>query len=406
MKYVKSTLLKCVIPSALICAAITMTGCLEKPKGTLNISTEPMGLEILVDDDRKGASPSVSREYLSVEVIEGERQVTATKQIDDFEEYFATKKVFVAANTTQVILISLGEEKRVSSQGQKNKESYIVDCDAGQGDKCSKLAKYFEKQIEPDSIIQANNFYRMACDAKELSSCYNLAGNIYQGIGADQNKALANSLYERSCEDGHMPSCRNIGGHLWQGDGIEKDVNRAINILNRACTNADLKSCTSLGILYISSDNKDINKASEILLDTCDKKEGTACYALGVTLKVKDPKTAKSLFEKGCEFGTGKACQEVKKIELAEKKRLAARKAAAAKKAAAERKERERRANLQKKLEAECDHVYVGKTWRIRGLLGGQNVEVKGVNRRRGKATVYYPAYSERKEIYCQLIPN
>ena len=51
MKYVKSTLLKCVIPSALICAAITMTGCLEKPKGTLNISTEPMGLEILVDDE-------------------------------------------------------------------------------------------------------------------------------------------------------------------------------------------------------------------------------------------------------------------------------------------------------------------------------------------------------------------
>lgn len=329
MKMIRKNRLTKLAFVSLIAAPIFMVaGCLEKPKGTVNIASEPTALAIFVDGKRKGDSPSIAGEYLGVEVVEGEHQITATKRIDDFEEYFASQEIFVAEGTTQVVLIQVGEEKRISAEGKTNKEAYKIDCDAGQSNKCVILAKHYAKQPDKDAAISANSFYQKACDAQEWSSCYNLANNIFEGVGADQDKSLANSLYEKPCQENYFPACRNLGTHLWRANGVEKNTKKAIEILDKACTGEDFKSCTVLGTLYMSSDARDTEKATNILVNACDSEEGSACFAIGTMLRKSDIKTSKNMFDKGCEFKNEASCKEIEKIQLAEKKKLEAKKAA------------------------------------------------------------------------------
>lgn len=322
MKTTKDIMFKYVIPSVFIASTFTMAGCLEKPKGTLNISTDPMALEIFVDGEKKGVSPSVSGQFLGVEVIEGERKITATKQIDDFEEYFVTKEVFVAKDTTQVVTLSPGTETRTSAQGKENLKTFTVNCDAGEANKCISLASYYTRLQTTESLALANGFLSAACEANDVSACYNYAENLSEGIGGKAETTLANEFYQRACEKGNFLSCRALAANYSDGKGSQKNNQKAIEILSKACEANNMQSCTQLGVLYLKEDDLDSSLAFDPLSKSCENDEGAACYSIGLVLKETNLNKSKAFFEKGCELNFGSACEEEKAIRLAEKKKL------------------------------------------------------------------------------------
>ena len=299
-----------------------LAGCLEKPKGSVNIASEPTALSIFVDGERKGDSPSIAGEYLGVEVVEGEHQITATKRIDDFEEYFATQEIFVAEGTTQVALITIGEKKRTSAEGKKNLQVFSTDCDTGEAAKCLTLAKYHTKLATDEGSVLANGFFAKACEANEISACYNYAENLTKGIGGPEDITLANTFYERACDKDHSPSCRAFATNLADGKGLGKDTKKAVDILGKACEANDMKSCTQLGVLYLKADDLDGSLAFDPLSKSCENSEGVACYTIGLVFKETNIDRSKTFFQQGCDLNFDSACKEYDVIRLAEEKKL------------------------------------------------------------------------------------
>ncbi|QEP41794.1 PEGA domain-containing protein [Ectothiorhodospiraceae bacterium BW-2] len=85
-------------------------------KGIVRITTSPGDAKIYVDGKRKGSTPSQAGQSFAIQLGEGEYKIEAVKAVDDYNEKYGTKDIFVAEDTVQAIDLDL--KSRLTEAGK------------------------------------------------------------------------------------------------------------------------------------------------------------------------------------------------------------------------------------------------------------------------------------------------
>ncbi|MBA3540446.1 MAG: sel1 repeat family protein, partial [Deltaproteobacteria bacterium] len=175
---------------------------------------------------------------------------------------------------------------------------------------CGTLAQMYRLgrgMAAPDQI-KATAIFKNTCDAGDQFICVTYAKRLHDGVGTPGDKPLlaeADRIVEAACKQEEETGCTQLA--QWVHDG-KKDDARAFRFADRGCTLRSARACflasfmaryerrgtAAAGGLASKDANKDANK------ETINNKDALA------------------FAEKGCELGSGNACNEAGELyELA-----------------------------------------------------------------------------------------
>jgi len=208
-------------------------------------------------------------------------------------------------------------------------------------------AKKAEKEKD---YIQAEKFYRKACDAGDDKSCLGLVNLYFNGKGKQGNMVVAYKLSKMLCNKGNAEGCFFLGYMYSEGKGIDKNVELATKTLKQACELKEDKACynlanrylkekkytnaieyyekslllgnysagTVLSSIYFSGTGvaKNMDKAVKYSKDACEKgKLTTSCAFLGTYyIQTNNYKEGKKYSEKACKMKPDAGIKDSKKI--------------------------------------------------------------------------------------------
>lgn len=168
-------------------------------------------------------------------------------------------------------------------------------CDGNEPAGCRNLGDlYLDHKVQAPDPGRGESLLAKACDLGNGGACDDLANRYAKGDGTAKNDDAARArfadaarYYQIECDEGDGGSCDSLAGFYGDGKGVDKDVNKALGLLERA----------------EATDNPDAYAD-----------EGKA-YAYGWWGLDKDPKKAEALLTKGCDAGSGSACDSLATIE-------------------------------------------------------------------------------------------
>lgn len=91
---------------------------------------------------------------------------------------------------------------------RKDPPSLEKSCNAGEGDKCFRLAsRYLLGDAVPKDIPRGAKFFEKGCRKGDLNSCAALGSLFWMGEGVPQDRALARALWSYACKNGNQKAC-------------------------------------------------------------------------------------------------------------------------------------------------------------------------------------------------------
>jgi len=157
---------------------------------------------------------------------------------------------------------------------------------------------YEEGKITAKSFAKAAEYFKKACDGKELyaNGCYKLALYYEEGKGVKQNSSKAMSLHKRACD--HKPSaCYELANFYAEGRSVKQDLAEAIFLYGKSCEGGRfLKGCKKgielqekqtlkfYGITREPGQNpeQDLKDMGQVARKDCSRGDEDACYLLEV----------------------------------------------------------------------------------------------------------------------------
>lgn len=128
-------------------------------------------------------------------------------------------------------------------------EFYKIACERNQYSSCSHLAIIYEEaKLVPQDMKKAEKLYMKACGGNEPFACHNMA-IIY---GKSDNKALKKislQFYEKACEDGYTDSCIHLGRLYRDSHTLDRDYKKAKEYFTKACDGNNRLGCKEERIL-------------------------------------------------------------------------------------------------------------------------------------------------------------
>ncbi len=94
---------------------------------------------------------------------------------------------------------------------RKDPPSLEKSCNAGEGDKCFRLAsRYLLGDTVPKDIPRGAKFFEKGCRKGDLNSCAALGSLFWMGEGVPLDRALARALWSYACKNGNQKACDMI----------------------------------------------------------------------------------------------------------------------------------------------------------------------------------------------------
>lgn len=91
---------------------------------------------------------------------------------------------------------------------RKDPPSLEKSCNAGEGDKCFRLAsRYLLGDTVPKDIPRGAKFFEKGCRKGDLNSCAALGSLFWMGEGVPRDHALARALWSYACKNGNQKAC-------------------------------------------------------------------------------------------------------------------------------------------------------------------------------------------------------
>lgn len=204
-------------------------------------------------------------------------------------------------------------------------------CDAGYALSCNNVGWSYEYGDGVDrDLARAETLFKRACDGNESTGCRNLGDMYLDRRVKAPDPGKGESLLAKACDLGNGGACDDLAERYAKGDGTAKNDDwAATRFVDAArsyaieCDEGDGSSCDSLAFLYGNGKGigKDANKALGLLqrAEATDYPDGYAdegkAHAYGWWGLDKDPKTAEGLLSKGCDAGSGSACDALASFE-------------------------------------------------------------------------------------------
>lgn len=162
---------------------------------------------------------------------------------------------------------------------------------------CYQAALYSERT---GHFSEAQQFYKKACDQKNLDSCYCLA----QSMMTDQKpESETAQVFSQSCLSGHQDSCSFIYKNLYF---LHKDQS-AFDRLQKDCDKGSMRACYFMGMIH--QQNGDIKTAEKLNKMACAKKYSYACADLAQLFVSKEDYMSAEIYQtKACKFGLAESC--------------------------------------------------------------------------------------------------
>lgn len=92
--------------------------------------------------------------------------------------------------------------------GKKDGPSLEKSCNAGDGEKCFRLAsRYLLGESVPKDIKRGAGYFEKGCRNGDLNSCTALGSLFWLGEGVPQDQALARALWSYACKNGNQKAC-------------------------------------------------------------------------------------------------------------------------------------------------------------------------------------------------------
>lgn len=163
-------------------------------------------------------------------------------------------------------------------------------------------------------------FNELCYQNKSAKACYSLGYMYENGVGMSVDKDQAKSYYKIACQDKLASACFNLA-LLMSEDGEDEN---AVNLtFFQACNLQNSQACEHLGLVYESK--KDGDMALEFYTRACNYKNGSACYRLGDlfkkgTLIKQNTRTALHHYQRSCELKFSESCYVLGRYYQEEKK--------------------------------------------------------------------------------------
>lgn len=94
---------------------------------------------------------------------------------------------------------------------RKDPPSLEKSCNAGEGDKCFRLAsRYLLGDTVPKDIPRGAKFFEKGCRKGDLNSCAALGSLFWMGEGVPRDRPLARALWSYACKNGNQKACDMI----------------------------------------------------------------------------------------------------------------------------------------------------------------------------------------------------
>ncbi len=146
---------------------------------------------------------------------------------------------------------------------------------------------------------------------------------LFDAEKPDEKAAV--KLWEPACEAGNELACVGMGMvHVFGLAGRPTDYGAGLKLIESGCTQGNQRACSVLGqILYNAwGTAKDVEKAKTVWQKSCDAGTGRACYFLGFTYRAPDGPPewrnldeGEALLRKSCRLGYRSGCDLVDKID-------------------------------------------------------------------------------------------
>jgi len=198
-------------------------------------------------------------------------------------------------------------------------ELFRAACDEGNAEACNMLGIMYagsEGGLTADPV-RSRRLYDRSCNGSWGWGCNNLAENLRDGKGGDQDLAGAATNFRTACEAGIAGSCNSLGNLYWEGKGVEQDRLRANVYYSKGCDGDAAWACYNVATSYRSGDGvlaKDPAQAVTLLRKACELGAARACNLAGVMYHdgetgAKDFLLAFGLFHKACDDGYDWGCR-------------------------------------------------------------------------------------------------
>ena len=227
---------------------------------------------------------------------------------------------FVACNDLAVMLQNA---EGITADPKEAVAMYERACNGANYRGCYNLATMFEEGLgvpkDPQRVIA---LYSKTCDAGEARAC-RLAGNWHVTSAEYSAEAYARSVpfWRRACDADDLTGCYNLGVALANGKGVEKDPTAAAAVYTKACTGGSSNACNNLGILFRNGrgTDKDEAKARDLFARACEADNPLGCDNLASILHegpkpLRDLDAAVTAAAKACELKAEAGCARKKKL--------------------------------------------------------------------------------------------
>ena len=215
---------------------------------------------------------------------------------------------------------------KVNESLTQARQFYKKACNIGHATACTQLGLLLD---DGDSALPAK-YYSKACEKNNGKGCYNL-GIMYKfGNGVDKNTFYANMLFKKACKNDSAPGCRercdandaeacfNMGRIM---DG-RNTLMSTTELFKKSCDGGFMEGCAVLGDIYRIGEKvkKDKKRSMHFYQKACDGSIAYACHNLAAQIYIMGGKTPddikkiRRILDRACKLGNNESCGILKKI--------------------------------------------------------------------------------------------
>jgi TPR repeat protein len=167
-------------------------------------------------------------------------------------------------------------------------------------------------KVGPPDYDKGKALFEKACDKGGGFGCMAVVNGMFHGPADQVDHAAIRGLLQRGCDLKESKSCRGLAHSLLSDRGGEPDPKKGLGILASLCEAGAAQACSEIG-LYVYK-LKDFKTARKAFDKGCQLGHADSCRKLGVALfkgdlGQKNPKQAFAHFKRACLLGNVEACK-------------------------------------------------------------------------------------------------
>ncbi|MBP9990026.1 MAG: sel1 repeat family protein [Bacteroidales bacterium] len=171
------------------------------------------------------------------------------------------------------------------------------------------VARFQGLGCEQDYAL-AKTYFDSAAKAGNSGAIFNLGICYANGVGCDQDTVLAMDYFKQAAELNNIRALNLLGQCYQEGDGVPEDKALAVSYFERAMAQGSTEAMCNLGLCYEEGDGVVLNSKKAFELYTQAAEAGSArgcfmvanCYASGIYVR-EDMSKAATWYEKAAELG-------------------------------------------------------------------------------------------------------